>query len=146
MKSTNHQVPPTSNKDQRSPGEGNGYPLQFSCQGNPMDTGAWWATYSPWGHEERHDWVINTHTHTHTYTYTHKSFTTHPSITSFQVLLKFLACCWFFFHSPCHYGFFLFLFLYCHYSRFSEQIDMNVRIESTTFNWKLIFSNKILWY
>ena len=28
----------------RSPGEGNGYPLQFSCQGNPMDTGAWWAT------------------------------------------------------------------------------------------------------
>ena len=28
----------------RSPGEGNGYPLQYSCLGNPMDTGAWWAT------------------------------------------------------------------------------------------------------
>ena len=28
----------------RSPGEGNGYPLQFSCLGNPMDRGAWWAT------------------------------------------------------------------------------------------------------
>ena len=28
----------------RSPGEGNGYPLQFSCLGNPMDGGAWWAT------------------------------------------------------------------------------------------------------
>ena len=27
----------------RSPGEGNGDPLQHSCQENPMD-GAWWAT------------------------------------------------------------------------------------------------------
>ena len=28
----------------RSPGEGNGNPLQFSCRGNPMDRGAWRAT------------------------------------------------------------------------------------------------------
>ena len=28
----------------RSPGEGNGNPLQCSCLGNPMDRGAWWAT------------------------------------------------------------------------------------------------------
>ena len=28
----------------RSPGEGNGYALQYSCLGNPMDRGAWWAT------------------------------------------------------------------------------------------------------
>ena len=28
----------------RPPGERNGYPLQYSCLGNPMDTGAWWAT------------------------------------------------------------------------------------------------------
>ena len=27
-----------------SPGEGNGDPLQYSCLGNPMDKGAWWAT------------------------------------------------------------------------------------------------------
>ena len=27
----------------RSPGEGNGSPLQYSCLGNPMDRGAWWA-------------------------------------------------------------------------------------------------------
>ena len=33
----------------RSPGEGNSNPLQYSCQGNPMDSGAWQATYSPWG-------------------------------------------------------------------------------------------------
>ena len=28
----------------RSPGEGNGNPLQNSCLKNPMNSGAWWAT------------------------------------------------------------------------------------------------------
>ena len=28
----------------RSPGKGNGNPLQYSCLGNPMDRGAWRAT------------------------------------------------------------------------------------------------------
>ena len=28
---------------ERSPGEGNGYPLQDSCLENFMDRGAWWA-------------------------------------------------------------------------------------------------------
>ena len=28
----------------RSPGEGNGNPLQYSCMENPMDGGAWGAT------------------------------------------------------------------------------------------------------
>ena len=28
----------------RSPGEGNGYPLQYSCLEKSMDRGAWWAT------------------------------------------------------------------------------------------------------
>ena len=28
----------------RSPGEGNGNPLLYSCLENPMDGGAWWAT------------------------------------------------------------------------------------------------------
>ena len=28
----------------RSPGTGNGNPLQYSCLGNPMDRGAWQAT------------------------------------------------------------------------------------------------------
>ena len=27
----------------RSPGGGNGSPLQYSCLENPMDRGAWWA-------------------------------------------------------------------------------------------------------
>ena len=26
---------------ERSPGEGNGHPLQYSCLENPMDGGAW---------------------------------------------------------------------------------------------------------
>ena len=29
----------------RSPGEGNGHPVQYSCLGNPMDRGAWRATF-----------------------------------------------------------------------------------------------------
>ena len=28
----------------RSPGEGNGNPLQYSCLENPRDSGAWWVT------------------------------------------------------------------------------------------------------
>ena len=28
----------------RSPGEGNGNPLQYSCLESPMDRGAWWTT------------------------------------------------------------------------------------------------------
>ena len=28
----------------KSPGEGNGDPLQYSCLENPLDRGAWWAT------------------------------------------------------------------------------------------------------
>ena len=29
---------------QRSPGGGNGNPLQYSCLENPVDRGAWWVT------------------------------------------------------------------------------------------------------
>ena len=29
---------------ERSPGEANGNPLQYSCLENPMNGGAWWAT------------------------------------------------------------------------------------------------------
>ena len=46
--------PPTNARDTReagsiprllrSPGEGNGNPLQYSCLENPMDRGAWKAT------------------------------------------------------------------------------------------------------
>ena len=41
----------------RSPGEGNGNPLQYSCLKNPMDSGAWGnegggGGYSPLGYKE----------------------------------------------------------------------------------------------
>ena len=44
----------------RSPGEGNGYPLQYSCLEDSTSRGAWWATV----HESQrleHDWVTHTH-------------------------------------------------------------------------------------
>ena len=49
----------------RSPGEGNGNPLQYSCLGNPMDGGDWWATVH--GGHKVSDMIeqLNTHTHTH---------------------------------------------------------------------------------
>src|SRR5574339_502879 len=34
----------------RSPGEGNGNPLQYSCLETPMDGGTWWATVQGVGH------------------------------------------------------------------------------------------------
>ena len=34
----------------RSPGEGNGNPLPYSCLGSPMDRGAWQATVHGVGH------------------------------------------------------------------------------------------------
>ena len=36
----------------RSPGEGNGNPLQYSCLENFMDRGAWRVACSPWGGKE----------------------------------------------------------------------------------------------
>ena len=48
----------------RSPGEGNGNPLQYSCLEDPMDRGAWWATVhgvtkswtqqSGWAHTDKY--------------------------------------------------------------------------------------------
>ena len=32
----------------RYSGEGSGNPLQYSCLGNPMDRGTWWAIQSMW--------------------------------------------------------------------------------------------------
>ena len=50
----------------RSPGEGNGNPLQYSCLENPMDRGAWWATVH--GIAKSRTWISD-------FTFT---FTLHP--------------------------------------------------------------------
>ena len=44
----------------RSPGVGNGDPLQYSCLENSGQRGL--AGYSPWGCRVRHNWVTNTFT------------------------------------------------------------------------------------
>ena len=44
----------------RSPGEGNGNPLQYFCLENPMDRGAWWGTVH--GVTKKYDWLVE-HTH-----------------------------------------------------------------------------------
>ena len=51
----------------RSPGEGNGNPLQYSCLGNPMDREAWWPTV----HGVAKSWTLLsdfTHSPTHSLT------------------------------------------------------------------------------
>ena len=53
----------------RCPGEGNGYPLQYSCLENSMPRGTWLAT----AHgvtKSQTPLSDNTHTHTHTHTHT----------------------------------------------------------------------------
>ena len=47
----------------RSPGEGNGNPLQYSCLENPMDRGAWQATVH---------WVTKSRTRLSNFTSPHK--------------------------------------------------------------------------
>ena len=40
----NARDPGSIPESERSPGEGNGNPLQHSCLENPMNREAWWAT------------------------------------------------------------------------------------------------------
>ena len=52
---------------ERSPGGGNGNPLQYSYLGSPMDRGAWWATV----HGVAKSWTrLTEHTYTHIHTHT----------------------------------------------------------------------------
>ena len=44
----------------RSPGEGNGNPLQYSCLENPMDRGACWATAHRVAESDVTEWLSTT--------------------------------------------------------------------------------------
>ena len=48
---------------ERSPGEWDGYPLQYSCLENPMDRGVWWATVH--GVAKSQTWLKRLSTCTH---------------------------------------------------------------------------------
>ena len=48
----------------RSPREGNGNPLQYSCLEKFMDRGAWWATVHV--STDTSEAIEHTYTHTHT--------------------------------------------------------------------------------
>ena len=62
----------------KSPGEGNGYPLQYSCLGESHGQRSL-EGYSPWGHKESDTTEPLTHTHTHTHTHIHTHIhTSHP--------------------------------------------------------------------
>ena len=52
---------------ERSPGEGNGYPLQYSCLENPMDRGAWWVTVHGVTKSQTRPKNYLTHTFVHKY-------------------------------------------------------------------------------
>ena len=56
----------------RFPGVGNGNTFLYSCLGNPMERGAWWATVH--GIAKRSDATEYTHTHTHYYSIIRQKF------------------------------------------------------------------------
>ena len=71
----------------RSPGEGNGNPLQYSCLEIPVDGEAWWATVhrvaksqTPLSAQVRARARARAHTHAHTHT---------------EDKVKFVACCFY---------------------------------------------------
>ena len=70
----------------RSPGEGNGSPLQYSCLGNPKARGAWRAIV----HEVVKSWMhLSTHIFLHTNCQSHKTHLSFSEInTVFTQLLS----------------------------------------------------------
>ena len=81
----------------RSPGEGNGNPFQYSCVRNPMEIGAWWATYNPWGHMELDmtQWLSNSNK------FSGQTFFETCEAHSYLKNFTFVLCVWTVFTSVC---------------------------------------------
>ena len=63
-------------------GEGNGNPLQYSCLGNPMDGGAWWATV----HGVAKSWTrLSNFTFTFHFPALEKEMPTHSSMVAWRI-------------------------------------------------------------
>ena len=67
----------------RSPGEGNGNLLQYSCLGNPMDRGAWWTTVHGVTESDRTEQL--THYTTHSLCITDSLFCTPKTNTTLSI-------------------------------------------------------------
>ena len=63
-------------------GEGNGTPLQYSCLGNPMDRGAWWAAVH--GVAKSRTW-LNDFTFTFHFHALEKEMATHCSVLAWRI-------------------------------------------------------------
>ena len=66
----------------RCPGKRNGNPLQYSCLGNPMDRGAWWATV----HRVTKSWTQPKHLSMHRLPYSQEAGLVRPSAAILQGL------------------------------------------------------------
>ena len=78
----------------RSPGEGNGNPLQYSCLEDPVDRGAWWVSVHGIAKSRtRLSDKTHTHTNTHTQTHTHKVKKDEQSNTELATTGS-SYCCW----------------------------------------------------
>ena len=64
----------------RSPGEGNGSPLQSSCLENPMDGGAWWAAVHGVARTRLSDFTVTFHFHA-----LEKETATHSSVLAWRI-------------------------------------------------------------
>ena len=70
---------------ERCPGKGNGYPLQYSCLGNPMNRGTWQATLQGIAESDTTDWfTLSLFQHHLTY-YSFHLLIYYPSILRMQV-------------------------------------------------------------
>ena len=66
----------------RSPGGGNGNPLQYSCLENPMDRAAWWAAV----HGVAKSWIqLSDFTFTFHFHALEKEMATHSSVLAWRV-------------------------------------------------------------
>ena len=73
----------------RSPGIGNGNPLQYSCLENSMDRGVWQATvYGVAKNGIQLSMHVGAHAHTHTHTHMHTHTLTSPILVSLIALVK----------------------------------------------------------
>ena len=92
----------------KSPGEGHGNPLQYSCLENPTDRGAWQAAV----HRITHSWTwlkwLSMHTHTHKYTHTYIYMYIEPHIC---IERDFMLDCYIICVIKCNIPFYIHLFI-----------------------------------